>query len=252
MGELLRALPGFGAETQEARFSAGRYEAEDLALEKRTRGYGGLRPHQARSAPVGAPRRARTAPQSLRRCLTRASLRRGAQSWRGRGTADRARRLAASGSGLAPQEKECTRESNPVERGGSSLPFRAFLSQIAMEATARPTLAERLYAAFDAIRGKDQPEPAKPPLEKVATIPVAAAQPSQAMSPQALLAGNLDAAQGLRGVSKGDHVPVNDAGAQFARQATPRPTFAQELAAGRGTSPSKAPEPAREHEHEKG
>jgi hypothetical protein len=116
---------------------------------------------------------------------------------------------------------------------------------------ARSTLAERLSTAFDAIRGKDQPEPAKPPLEKVATIPVAAPQPSQAMSPQALLAGNLDAAQGLRGVSKGDHVPVTSEGAQFPRQATPRPTLAEQLAAGKGVSPSRAPEPAREREHEK-
>jgi hypothetical protein len=116
---------------------------------------------------------------------------------------------------------------------------------------ARPTLAERLYTAFDAVRGKEQPEPAKPPLEKVATIPMAAPQPSQAMSPQALLAGNLDAAQGLRSVSKGDHVPVSPDGAQFPRQATPRPTLAQELDAGRGVSPARAPEPAREREHEK-
>jgi hypothetical protein len=117
---------------------------------------------------------------------------------------------------------------------------------------ARPTLAERLSTAYDALRGKDQPEPAKPPLEKVATIPVAAPQPSQAMSPQALLAGNLDAAQGLRAVSKGDHVPVTSEGAQFPRQATPRPTLAEQLAAGKGVSPSRAPEPSRDREHERG
>jgi len=124
-----------------------------------------------------------------------------------------------------------------------------------MEATARPTLAERLYTAFDALRGKDQAAEAKPPLEKVATVPVAAPQPSQAMSPQALVAGNLDAAQGLRGVSKGTEVAVEAAGAQFARQATPRatyaPTQAEQLAQGKGLSQAKAPEPAREREHEK-
>jgi len=119
----------------------------------------------------------------------------------------------------------------------------------------RPTLAERLSTVFDTIRGKDQPEPAKPPLEKVAAIPVAAPQPSQAMSPQALVAGNLDAAQGLRGVSQGTHVDIEPAGAQFARQTTPLvttgPTQAEQLAAGKGLSPAKAPEPARDHEPEK-
>jgi hypothetical protein len=121
-----------------------------------------------------------------------------------------------------------------------------------MEATARPTLAERLYSAFDALRGKEQPEQAKPPMDKVATVPVAAPQPSQAMSAQALVAGNLDAAQGLRGVSKGTEVAVESAGAQFARQPTPRatnaPTQAEQLAQGKGLSQSKTPEPAREHE----
>jgi hypothetical protein len=124
-----------------------------------------------------------------------------------------------------------------------------------MATTARPTLAERLYATFDAIRGKDQPEPAKPPLEKVATVPVTAPQPSQAMSPQALVAGNLDAAQGLRGVSNGTQVAVAEQGAQFGRQATPRgtyaPTQAEQLASGKGLSQAKTPEPAREREYEK-
>jgi hypothetical protein len=131
-----------------------------------------------------------------------------------------------------------------------------------MEATARPTLAERLYSAFDALRGKEQAPEAKPPVEKVATVPVTAPQPSQAMSPQALVAGNLDAAQGLRGVSNGAHVAVQEAGAQFARQPTPRatyeapaparPTQAEQLAAGKGTSPSRGQESARELAHEKG
>ncbi len=124
-----------------------------------------------------------------------------------------------------------------------------------MEATARPTLAERLHAALDALRGKDQAEATKPPVEKIATVPVAAAQPSQAMSPQALLAGNLDAAQGLRGVSNGTHVAAEAQGAQFARQATPRgdfgPTHAEQLAQGKGLSQARTPEPAREREHEK-
>jgi hypothetical protein len=124
-----------------------------------------------------------------------------------------------------------------------------------MEATARPTLAERLYNAFDALRGKEQAPEAKPPVEKVATVPVTAPQPSQAMSPQALLAGNMDAAQGLRGVSNGTHVDVKEQGAQFARQPTPRATFAptqaEQLAQGKGLSQTKAPEPAREREYEK-
>jgi hypothetical protein len=124
-----------------------------------------------------------------------------------------------------------------------------------MAATARPTLAERLYQTFDAIRGKDQPEAAKPPLEKVATVPVAAPQPTQAMGPQALLAGNPDAAQGLRGVSNGTHVAVAEQGAQFGRQATPRatyaPTQAEQLASGKGLSQAKAPEPTRQREYEK-
>jgi hypothetical protein len=124
-----------------------------------------------------------------------------------------------------------------------------------MEATARPTMAERLYAAMDALRGKEQAPEAKPAVEKVATVPVTAPQPSQAMSPQALLAGNMDAAQGLRGVSNGAHVAVQEQGAQFARQATPRgdfgPTQAEQLAQGKGRPQAKAPEPAREREFEK-
>jgi hypothetical protein len=120
-----------------------------------------------------------------------------------------------------------------------------------MEAATRPTLAERLYAAFDALRGKEQAKAAKPPVEKIATVPVTAPQPSQAMSPHALLAGNLDAAQGLRGVSKGEHVPMTPDGAQFARQATPRPTLAQELEAGRGLSAARSAEPVRDREPDK-
>jgi hypothetical protein len=124
-----------------------------------------------------------------------------------------------------------------------------------MEAAVRPTLAERLHAALDAIRGKDQAEAAKPPVEKIATVPVAAPQPSQAMSPQTLLAGNLDVAQGLRGVSNGTHVAVEAQGAQFARQATPRGDFgathAEQLAQGKGLAQARAPEPTREREHER-
>jgi len=140
-----------------------------------------------------------------------------------------------SGSELAPTDGDGKsrrpehRETARVSEAPALLARSSF--EEPMETTARPTLADRLYAAFDAIRGKDQPEPAKPPLEKVATIPVAAPQPSPAMSPQALLAGNLDAAQGLRAVSKGDNVPVTSEGAQFPRQATPRPTLAEQLAA---------------------
>ncbi len=115
----------------------------------------------------------------------------------------------------------------------------------------RQTLAEKLYATFDAVRGKGQ-EPEKPPVEKIAGVPVAAPQPAQAMSPQALLAGNLDAAQGLRGVSNGQHVEVSHEGAQFGRQATPRgPTYAEQLAAGKGVSQAPAAAPARERELEK-
>jgi hypothetical protein len=125
-----------------------------------------------------------------------------------------------------------------------------------MEATARPTLAERLYSAFDALRGKEQVPEAKPAVDKVAAVPVTAPQPAQAMSPQALLAGNLDAAQGLRGVSNGTHVAVNEQGAQFGRQATPRgdvrPTQAEQLAAGKAIYQTKAPEPARDRGPEKG
>jgi hypothetical protein len=88
---------------RDARSSAGRNSAGDLALGEKSGGYGGLRPHQARCAPNGATRRKRTAPQSLRRCLTRASLRRDGKSWRGRGTARRALAAgAASGSELSP------------------------------------------------------------------------------------------------------------------------------------------------------
>jgi hypothetical protein len=123
-----------------------------------------------------------------------------------------------------------------------------------------PTFAERLYATFDAIRGKEQPEAAKPAVDKVAGVPVAAPQASQAISPQALLAANPDAVQGLRSVSGGKQVDVEPAGAQFPRQSTPwpaanppasHPTKAEDLAQGKGLSQARAPEPAKEREHEK-
>jgi hypothetical protein len=129
---------------------------------------------------------------------------------------------------------------------------------------ASPTFAERLQdmgrAALDAVRGKEQ-APAPPPLEKVATIPVASPAAAPAPSVEAVFAANQNVAGGLRGVSNGAQVSVETAGAQFARQPTPRatyeasspapPTQAEQLAAGKGLSPAKQPEPAKEREHEK-
>jgi hypothetical protein len=117
-------------------------------------------------------------------------------------------------------------------------------------------------AALDAVRGKEQ-APTPPPLEKVATIPVAPPAAVLAPSVEAVFAANQNVAAGLRGVSNGAHVDVEPAGGQFARQPTPRatyeaapapaqPTQAEQLAAGKGLTPAKQPEPAKEREHEKG
>jgi hypothetical protein len=130
---------------------------------------------------------------------------------------------------------------------------------------ASPTFAERLQdmgrAALDAVRGKEQ-APAPPPLEKVATIPVAPPAAAPAPSVEAVFAANQNVAAGLRGVSNGTQVDVEPAGGQFARQPTPRatyeaapspapPTQAEQLAAGKGLTSAKQPEPAKEREYEK-
>ena len=61
-------------------------------------------------------------------------------------------------------------------------------------------------------------------------------------------------------VSGGKQVDVEPAGAQFPRQSTPwpaanppasHPTKAEDLAQGKGLSQARAPEPAKEREHEK-
>ena len=122
---------GLWSGDRDARSSAGRNDAADLALGEKSEGYGGLRPHQARFAPFGATRRKRTAPPSLRRCLTRASLRRGVQSRRGRGTADHARRWAARARNWHPRKTKARAPGASVlERPpcvGSPCPPHAFI-----------------------------------------------------------------------------------------------------------------------------